>query len=323
MKTGLKIIIAIFLVIPFTGFSQKDTLVNKLDSSGIKSDSLKNGVNNNISPRAYTHRTSLNPHNYFLLLGNDFKQQATLPFHTKRKDWIRLAEFGAVAAAVSFADEPISYSAVDLKNKSNTVSSASKYITKFGGVYEAYTLAAMASYGFIFKNEKIKTTTLLATHAYITATAWEITIKFLSARQRPYYIDPRDNEGEPTFHGPLGHFKKQGPNTRSYSSFPSGHTTVAFAAATVFAMEYKNRPLIPIISYSAATLIGLSRLTENKHWPTDILFGAVLGILSGKQVVNNYHRFAEIKETKPRSKPLTFNMQYFYGKLLAGFTYNL
>lgn len=319
----LRIIIAVFLFAPFICFSQKDASVNKPDSLDIKSDSIKNGTNNNINPSAYTDRTSLDFHNYFLLLANDFKQQASLPFHTKRKDWLKLAAFGTIATAVSFADELVSYSAVALRNKSNMVSSASEYITRFGGVYEAYTLAAMASYGFIFKNKKIKTTTFLATQAYVTATAWELTIKFLSERQRPFYIDPRENEGEPVFHGPFYHFIKQSHNTSSYSSFPSGHTTVAFAAATVFAMEYKNQPLIPIISYSAATLIGLSRLTENKHWPTDILFGAALGFLSGKQVVNNYHRFAKIKEAKPNSRPLTFNMQYFYGKLLPGFTYNL
>jgi hypothetical protein len=33
-------------------------------------------------------------------------------------------------------------------------------------------------------------------------------------------------------------------------------------------MEYKDRPLVPLISYSAATLIGLSRITENAHWIT-------------------------------------------------------
>ena len=84
----LKIVIAVFLFAPFIGFSQKDTLVNKLDSLSIKSDSLKSGANNNINPKAYTYITKLSLRNYFLLLGNDFKQQVTLPFHTKRKDWI-------------------------------------------------------------------------------------------------------------------------------------------------------------------------------------------------------------------------------------------
>lgn len=67
-------------------------------------------------------------------------------------------------------------------------------------------------------------------------------------------------------------------------------------------MEYKEKPLIPIISYTAATLIGLSRGTENKHWATDVLVGAALGYLSGKQVVNNYHRYAELVDPKKQNK---------------------
>ncbi len=321
---SLKSIILAFIFIPFAGICQKDTLIKKLDSVSIKSDSLKNGINNNITETAYNDTTKINFHNYFLLLGNDFKQQVILPFHTQRKDRIKLAEFGAVAAALSFVDEPISHYAVKLRNESNAVQSASKYITKSGGVYEVYALAGMATYGIIFKDEKIKNTTLLATQSYLTAGAIQIALKFLTARQRPEYIDQQTNENEPTFHSFFFHFKKQSYSHPRSSSFPSGHTTAAFAAATVFAMEYRNKPLIPILSYSAATLIGLSRLTENKHWPTDILAGAALGFLSGRQVVNNYHRFSKIKEPLQRKvRPVSFNVQYLYGKLLPGIIYHL
>lgn len=88
-------------------------------------------------------------------------------------------------------------------------------------------------------------------------------------------------------------------------------------------MEYRNKPLVPIIAYSAATLVGVSRLTGNKHWFTDILVGATLGYLSGRQVVNNYHRYAKIKQPdKPsRKRQLSFNLQSFQGKLLPGLTY--
>src|SRR5207302_1941254 len=118
-------------------------------------------------------------------------------------------------------------------------------------------------------------------------------------RQRPSYYDPETHENDPSWHGPFFQFQKDKngnkPDYFRYSSFPSGHTTVAFAAATVFAMEYSDRPLVPIIAYSAATLIGLSRITENKHWDSDLIVGAALGYLTGRQVVNNYHRYARIK----------------------------
>ncbi|HEY1870713.1 MAG TPA: phosphatase PAP2 family protein [Chitinophagaceae bacterium] len=154
----------------------------------------------------------------------------------------------------------------------------------------------------------------MATQAYLTGAAMESLIKLISGRQRPSYYDPRTIDAEPKFQGPFG--------TRINSSFPSGHTTVAFAAATVFAMEYKDRPLVPLISYCAATLIGLSRITENAHWITDVFAGAALGYFTGRQVVNNYHRYAKLKAGKQKKTSLSFNLQYNFNHLMPGIVYN-
>ncbi|WP_315824584.1 phosphatase PAP2 family protein [Paraflavitalea speifideaquila] len=75
-----------------------------------------------------------------------------------------------------------------------------------------------------------------------------------------------------------------------FNSFPSGHTTTAFAIASVFAHRYNNRPSIVIASYTLATLVGLSRMTENRHWGSDILAGGLLGYLCGTAVVKNYEK---------------------------------
>jgi len=326
MYVRLRFIVALLIFSPFAGLAQKDTLVKKLDSLSIRSDSLSNGKKNDINPTAYNDSTKISFRNYFILLGNDFKQQVTLPFNTKHKDWIKLAEFGALAAGFAFADEPVNKFAVDLRTHNKAVSSISSYVTRFGGFYEVYTLVGMGVFGTVFKKEKMKTTTLLATQSYLTAGAIQFVFKFLTGRQRPGYIDPLTAENDPTFHGPFYQFKKTDGQKRdksSYSSFPSGHTTAAFAAATVFALEYRDKPLIPILSYTAASLIGLSRLTENKHWPTDILFGAGLGFLSGKQVVNNYHRFMKIKQPVKPGKVISFQLQELQGRLLPGITYSL
>jgi undecaprenyl-diphosphatase len=60
------------------------------------------------------------------------------------------------------------------------------------------------------------------------------------------------------------------------SSFPSGHTTVAFAAATVFSEQYPSW-MVMVPSYGIASAIGFSRLYANKHWTSDVLAGAILG----------------------------------------------
>jgi membrane-associated phospholipid phosphatase len=238
-----------------------------------------------------------------------------------RKDWITTGKFALVAGGLAFLDEPVQQRALRLRNNSPTLQSISKQVTRFGGPYEAYTLGALGAYGFIFKNEKMKTTTLLATQAYITGGAIESVLKFLSGRQRPYFTDSTKVQAEPTFYGPFYKTPKDPNGKRTNSSFPSGHTTVAFAAATVYAMEYKNRPLIPILAYSAATMIGLSRITENRHWATDVLTGAAIGYLTGRLVVNNYHRYAKLKAPQQKKNTVSFNLQYNNGVLQPGLIY--
>jgi membrane-associated phospholipid phosphatase len=319
----MKFLIATCLLIPFLGFSQKpDTLIKKLDSltESKKTDSA--GVqNNNISKEAYNENTKITLSSYFILLGSDLKQEVTAPFHWSKKDWGKAAKFTLLTGALLFADEPIERGAVKLRNNSKTVSNVSTWVSRFGGDYETYTLAAFGAYGFIFKNQKIKTTTLLATQAYITGGAMEGLLKFLTGRQRPSFYDSTSGEVEPKWHGP---FYKTGVDRygqRVNSSFPSGHTTVAFAAATVFAMEYKGIAWVPIFSYSVATLIGISRITNDKHWATDVLAGAALGYFTGRQVVNNYHRFAKLKAPQEKKGSVSFNLQFNNGHLMPGLVY--
>ena len=309
----------ILLSVPVVGFSQKDSLINKLDSLARKKDSVGKQINN-ITPKAYNENTQLTFKTYFILLGSSLKQEFTKPFHMNKKDWGNFGKFAAVTVALSFADEPIQKAALKLRNRNTGINNISKYVTNFGGLYEAYTLAGLGAYGLIFKNEKIKTTTLLATQAYITAGALESVFKFVSGRTRPSFYDP-GVEAEPRFLGPFSKTAKDANGKKVYSSFPSGHTTVAFAAATVFASEYKNKPIVSIIAYSAAALIGISRITENKHWATDVFVGAALGYLSGKQVVNNYHRYAKIKAPNQPKNSVSFNLNYSYGHWEPGLIY--
>jgi hypothetical protein len=73
------------------------------------------------------------------------------------------------------------------------------------------------------------------------------------------------------------------PDKSSYNSFPSGHTAQAFAAATFLSEEYKNKfRWMPYAAYSLATGVGVMRMANNRHYISDVLMGAGLGILSMK-----------------------------------------
>ena len=71
------------------------------------------------------------------------------------------------------------------------------------------------------------------------------------------------------------------PDGSNSHSFPSGHTATAFMTATMLTKEYGHKsPWIGIGAYSVATATGLMRMANNKHWLSDVLTGAGIGILS-------------------------------------------
>jgi membrane-associated phospholipid phosphatase len=71
------------------------------------------------------------------------------------------------------------------------------------------------------------------------------------------------------------------PDGSNNHSFPSGHTAMAFMAATMLNKEYGDMsPLIGVGAYGVATATGLMRMANNKHWLSDVMVGAGIGILS-------------------------------------------
>ena len=65
------------------------------------------------------------------------------------------------------------------------------------------------------------------------------------------------------------------------NSFPSGHTTLAFAVATSFSREIGGH-WDDVAFYSLATVTAYARMHDNRHWMSDVVFGAGVGILSAR-----------------------------------------
>ena len=71
------------------------------------------------------------------------------------------------------------------------------------------------------------------------------------------------------------------PDGSRHNSFPSGHTATAFAAAHLLHKEYGGiSPWISVAGYSIASFVGVSRILNNRHWISDVLAGAGIGLLS-------------------------------------------
>lgn len=71
------------------------------------------------------------------------------------------------------------------------------------------------------------------------------------------------------------------PDGSTHNSFPSGHTATAFTAAHILHKEYGElSPWISVGGYTVATFVGVSRILNNRHWISDVLAGAGIGILS-------------------------------------------
>ena len=86
----------------------------------------------------------------------------------------------------------------------------------------------------------------------------------------------------------------RGFTNSKYTSFPSGHTTTAFAAAAAVTAEThewwpRSTWVVAPVLYGGATAVGLSRMYHNKHWASDVVLGAGIGTFSGLKVVQFNH----------------------------------
>ena len=124
----------------------------------------------------------------------------------------------------------------------------------------AYPVAMLAT-GFLEQNKNLQKGGWEAVGTLAINTAVTIGMKYTINRSRPYekypqLIHPYVIETDP--------------------SFPSGHTSTAFATATTMSIQFK-RWYVVVPAFAWATGVGYSRLYLGEHYPTDVAAGAVVG----------------------------------------------
>jgi hypothetical protein len=157
--------------------------------------------------------------------------------------------------------------------------------------------------GVVLKNKKLQKVGIISVAAGVATALVTEAFKETYGRNRPI-----QGEGPYVFYG-------------EEKSFFSGHTSAAFSIATVFSEVYgKEYPVVPYIAYGVATITAYSRMRAQAHWATDVLTGAVAGILITKVIyhyTNKYFADSSGNETlsfypnyDPKKKLYSFTMSY-------------
>ena len=299
----------VFIVCDCIGYSQNLQVADVNIQSSFSSKTNQNKISYQKPSTSFYKTDSIfsfqSQKGFIPSLFNNFGEQVIAPFNFKTKQWLITGAAIGITAALLHFDNDIDKWARVQKQEHGWVNKSSLVITQFGSTYGISSVAAIGLLSAVFKKQKGVQTSLLATQALITSAAWIQLIKHFTGREDPSasYVYSKMPGGK--WWGPFAQYDQDLPVYKSVSSFdafPSGHTAAAFSIATVFASQYSNTKAIPIISYTMATLVGISRLTEHQHWASDIFVGGLIGYVCGKQVVSHYNNTHKNPDTLLLSK---------------------
>jgi membrane-associated phospholipid phosphatase len=222
----------------------------------------------------------------------------TSPFRIKKNDLNYILPVVAGLGMIYTIDRPIRREFSYFNNNQSSVNSFNKNITYLGdGAVNIGISSLFVLNGLIFKNHRSIETGYVSGRAIVHAGLVVFVLKAIVGRERPFY---NDNLG--SFH--LFTRLEEGS---SFHSFPSGHTITAFSMATVIAKEYRDKKWIGITSYGLASLVGLSRISLDRHWASDVLIGSVLGYAIGNFTLKQHqHRWHVIPSANTKSVTLNF-----------------
>ena len=208
-------------------------------------------------------------HEFFKNIVKDQKAIWTAPFHLERHDakWVIPSSIGFMALVTTDRITGDEMAEFELPLKTSRV------ISNAGSVYG---LGAVAGAFYLFgrnrNDDRARETGLLSAEALVNGVIVEAALKGITQRARP--LD--GVERSEFFDGG--------------NSFPSGHSTQAWAVATVIAHEYRGRRAVQIAAYGAATAVSVARFTGQKHYLSDVVAGSALGFAIGRYVYTTHHR---------------------------------
>lgn len=219
----------------------------------------------------------------------DTVPHAARAFDESRMSWCDpLIGAGFAAAALLAAPQDIAWArrARQRTSQQNSTFHSLARVRVVGDPGAIIITAGMYGIGRIAHNAELADVGLHSAEAVLVAGGISVVLKGLGGRARPYAV--ADSNSSDFRFG-------RGFSDNRYASMPSGHATVAFAAAAALTSEAAAHhvaatPYIGIASYGVATLVAASRVYDDKHWTSDVIVGAGIGTLSGILVVRATHR---------------------------------
>ncbi len=209
---------------------------------------------------------------YFKSIFTDAGNILISPINWDAFDWATATFVAGATIGLTLADEDIRDEVQSSRGSfSNDLATIGEI---FGnGGYAAVGLGAFYLTGHFLEDSKAKRAALLSFESFVITGAFTQALKYMTGRQRPTRTNDSDMWEGPQF------------DDSGAVSFSSGHTATAFSIATVIANEYEDHVLVPPIAYGLAFLAGWSRMNDNKHWASDVFFGAALGYFTSKAIL--------------------------------------
>lgn len=205
----------------------------------------------------------------------DTGRMITSPMQWEGQDWMRLGIVLGGTSALFLADKEIrNFAQSNQSGVASRFASVGNFIGDPINIYPA--IGAFYLYGSLADDGKARRVSLLALESLTISNVFQAGIKTVAGRHRPDL-----GHSPSTWDGPT--------SSDSNSSFSSGHTSAAFSVATVVAEEYKHKPYAAPVAYGLASLTALARIYSDRHWSSDVFFGAALGHFVSKAVLN-YHK---------------------------------
>jgi membrane-associated phospholipid phosphatase len=208
-------------------------------------------------------------HEFFKNILNDQKVIWTAPMRLRRHDakWVIPSSIGFMALVTTDRITGDEMAESDRQLKTSRIVSNAGSVYGLGGLAGAFYL-----FGRSRKDDRARETGLLSAEALVNSIIVESALKGITQRARPM----TGRERSEFFDGG--------------NSFPSGHSTQAWAVATVIANEYHDRRAVQIAAYGTAAAVSVARFTGQKHYLSDVVAGSALGYMIGKYVYTTHHR---------------------------------